>query len=200
MPEGETEPGRLQAPVPAETLLTMACKHGKRGNCVLCAAEWHAGFTVAGMDPGKTGAMVIVFPDGSTAVHRVPLMKLRGKERPAWTEWQANWATALELACPDLIVIEEVAARPGQGVTSMFNFGQALGFIRAIAAGAKCPVESVTPSVWKGKLGLLKSDKNASREIARRLMPSLAPAITRVKDDGVAEAALLAYYGRQHHS
>lgn len=152
---------------------------------------------VAGMDPGKTGAMVLLFSDGSTTVHRVPLMKLRGKEQPAWTDWQAQWAMALDLACPDLIVIESVAARPDQGTVSMFNFGQSLGFIRAIASGAKCRVEHVTPSVWKGKLGLLKSDKNASREIARRLMPTITPAVTRVKDDGVAEAALLAYYGRK---
>jgi len=152
---------------------------------------------VTGIDPGKTGALVILFPDGSTAVHRVPLMKLRGKERPAWTEWAILWTNALAFAGPDLIVIEEVGARPGQGVTSMFNFGQALGFIRAIAAGAGCRIESVTPSIWKGKLGLLKSDKNASREAARRLVPSITGEVARVKDDGVAEAALLAYYGRK---
>lgn len=153
---------------------------------------------VAGIDPGKGGALVILFADGSTSVHRVPLMKLRGKERPAWTEWEAHWRAALDFAGPDLIVIEEVGARPGQGVTSMFTFGRALGFGHAIAAATRCRVEHVTPAVWKGKLGLLKSDKNASREIARRLLPALTPEIARVKDDGVAEAALLACYGRDH--
>lgn len=172
MPEGETKSGRVEAEIPTQMI-------------------------VAGIDPGKTGAMVILFPDGSTTAHRVPLMKLRGKERPAWTEWQSTWATALDFAGPDLIVIEEVAARPGQGVTSMFNFGQALGFVRAISCGVGCRVLPVTPAVWKGKLGLLKSDKNASRETARRLVPSIASEITRVKDDGVAEAALLAYWGDQ---
>lgn len=155
---------------------------------------------VAGIDPGKTGALVILFPDGSAAAHRVPLMKLRGKERPAWTEWLITWRAALDFSGVDLIVIEEVAARPGQGVASMFGFGRSLGFAHAIAVAAGCTVLPVTPAVWKGKLGLLKSDKNASRETARRLVPSITPEITRVKDDGVAEAALLAYYGRQHHS
>lgn len=155
---------------------------------------------VAGIDPGKTGALVILFPDGSTTAHRVPLMKLRGKERPAWTDWLATWLLALEMASPDLIVIEEVGARPGQGVTSMFNFGQSLGFVRAITASIGCRVETVTPAVWKGKLGLLKSDKNASRETARRILPSVSSEITRVKDDGVAEAALLAYYGQKYLS
>ena len=154
--------------------------------------------TVAGIDPGKTGAMVLLYPDGSGATYRVPLIKLRGKEQPAWTTWFDVWATTLQTVQPDLIVLESVAARPGQGVTSMFNFGQSLGFARAIACSANCRVEHVTPSVWKAKLGLLNSDKNASREMARQLVPSLISELTRVKDDGVADAALLAHYGRQH--
>jgi len=153
--------------------------------------------TVAGIDPGKTGAMVILYPDDSTMVCRVPLQKLRGKEQPAWAKWWDNWDFALGEVRPDLLLIEEVSARPGQGVTSMFNFGQTLGFIKALAAAGPCPFQFVTPAVWKGKMGLLKSDKNASREMARRLLPSIAADIERVKDDGVAEAALLAYYGRQ---
>lgn len=154
--------------------------------------------TIAGIDPGKTGALAILYPDGSATAYRVPLIKLRGKEQPAWAAWFDLWSVSLQTVQPDLIVLESVAARPGQGVTSMFNFGQSLGFAKAIACSANCRVEHVTPSVWKGKLGLLKSDKNASREMARQLMPPLAPELKRVKDDGVADAALLAHYGRQH--
>jgi crossover junction endodeoxyribonuclease RuvC len=154
--------------------------------------------TIVGIDPGKTGAMVLLYPDDSTSVHRVPLMNLRGKEQPAWVEWAQQWQQTLDISEPDLIVLEIVAARPGQGVTSMFNFGQTLGFVRSLAALADCRFEQVTPQAWKTKLGLLKSDKNASRELARRLMPSLTSDIARVKDDGVAEAALLAYYGRKY--
>ena len=154
--------------------------------------------TIAGIDPGKTGAMAILYPDSSVTAYRVPLIKLRGKPKPAWTAWFDLWATTLQTIQPDLIVLESVAARPGQGVTSMFGFGETLGFARAIACSANCHIETVTPSVWKAKLGLLNSDKNASRELARQFMPSLAPELTRVKDDGVAEAALLAHYGRQH--
>lgn len=154
--------------------------------------------TVAGMDPGKTGALAILFSDNTVETYPVPLMKERGKEKPAWAEWESQWSTALALADPDFMVIEDVAARPGQGVTSMFAFGQTLGFVRAIAVARRRPLYLVTPNTWKGKMGLLKSDKNASRELARRLLPALAPAIARVKDDGVAEAALLAYYGRKY--
>lgn len=153
---------------------------------------------IVGIDPGKTGAMVVLYPDGRATAYRVPLIKLKGKEQPAWTTWFDLWATTLRAFEPDLVVLESVAARPGQGVTSMFNFGQTLGFVRAIACSANCRVELVTPSVWKAKLGLLNSDKNASREKARQLVPSLSRELTRVKDDGVADAALLAYYGHQH--
>ena len=148
---------------------------------------------VAGIDPGMTGAMVILFPDNSTIVCRVPLMK-KGKVQPAWSRWREDWCDALYDA--DMIVIEQVGAMPRQGSASGFNFGRSYGFAHAIASGWSIPVHFVTPAVWKGKMGLLKADKNASREEARRLMPLIAPEVARVKDDGVAEAALLAYYGR----
>jgi crossover junction endodeoxyribonuclease RuvC len=153
---------------------------------------------IAGIDPGKTGALVLLFPDNSVLVNRVPLMTLRGKEQPAWSEWADKWGAALDSEQPDRIVIEQIAARPTQGVTSMFNFGVSYGFVRCIAEYADVPIHFVTPAVWKAKLSLLNSDKNASREMARRLMPSIAKDVARVKDDGVAEAALLAYYGRMH--
>jgi crossover junction endodeoxyribonuclease RuvC len=95
-------------------------------------------------------------------------------------------------------VIERVAAMPGQGVTSMFSFGQSLGFVHAISCLSGARVEFVTPSVWKGKMGLLNSGKDASREKFRTLWPKHAALVSRVKDDGRAEAALLAEYGRKY--
>ena len=79
----------------------------------------------------------------------------------------------------------------------MFSFGRTLGFAHAIASASKARVEFVTPTVWKGKLGLLNSNKGASRELARTLYPRGACHFTRVKDDGRAEATLLAHYGRK---
>lgn len=151
---------------------------------------------IAGIDPGKTGALAITYPDGAVMVFDVPTVKLRGKEVPAWMEWQRSWEAAFAFAGVDQVVIEEVAARPGQGVTSMFTFGRTLGFAHALAVASGASVRSVTPSVWKGKLGLLNSDKGASREKATALYPRKAHLFSRVKDDGRAEATLLAYYGR----
>lgn len=152
---------------------------------------------VAGIDPGKTGALCILFPDDAGLVFPVPLVKLP-KETPAWSEWATNWRNALDFSTPDLIVIEQVGARPGQGVTSMFTFGKSYGFAHALAAAVGCRIAFVTPAVWKAKMGVAKgADKNASREKVRNMLPKLAHAVTRAKDDGVAEAALLALYGRK---
>jgi crossover junction endodeoxyribonuclease RuvC len=153
---------------------------------------------IAGIDPGKTGALAITYANDTRAsLFDVPMIVVRGKPKPAWADWARSWSIALEMHAPDLIVIEDISARPGQGVTSMFTFGRTLGFAHAVAAGCGARVEFVTPSVWKGKLGLLNSDKGASREKARILFPRAAHDFQRVKDDGRAEATLLAHYGRR---
>jgi len=153
---------------------------------------------VAGIDPGKTGALAILHEDGSATFLDVPRIKLKGKDKPAWGEWSRTWCMALDLAIPDMVVIEDIAARPGQGVTSMFTFGRTLGYAHGlVAATTSCPIHFVTPAVWKGKLGLLNSSKGASREKCSNLYPTTAADLTRVKDDGRAEAALIAHYGRK---
>lgn len=152
---------------------------------------------VAGIDPGKTGALAIIHVDNTVQFFDVPTITLRGKPKPAWQEWSRLWSAALDFAGVDLIVLEEVAARPGQGVTSMFTFGRTLGFAHAIAVASGAAIQPVTPAVWKGKLGLLNSSKGASRERCVNLYPSTASELARVKDDGRAEAALIAHYGKK---
>lgn len=153
---------------------------------------------IAGIDPGKSGALAITFPDGAVLLFDVPIVKAGGKDRPAWTEWGQKWSTALEFSAPNMIVIELVSAMPGQGVTSMFTFGRTLGFVHALAVEVGCPIHFVTPGIWKGKLGLLNSGKGASREKARTFYPRASHAFERVKDDGRAEATLIAHYGRKY--
>lgn len=153
---------------------------------------------VAGIDPGKSGAMAIVYPDGAVHFFDVPMNKVRGKAKPAWGLWWRSWHGALDFAGVDLIVIEDVGARPGQGVTSMFTFGRTLGFVHAVAAASGASMQNVTPAIWKGKLGLLNSSKGASRELCGNLYPKSIKDLARVKDDGRAEAALIAHYGRKY--
>lgn len=151
----------------------------------------------AGIDPGKTGALAILYPDGTAEFFDVPVIKVRDKVKPAWQDWRQTWSAALDFAGVDQIVIEDVSARPGQGVTSMFTFGRSLGFAHSIAVASGAAIHFVTPSVWKGKLGLLNSGKGASRERCVNLYPSTAGQLARVKDDGRAEAALIAHYGNK---
>lgn len=156
----------------------------------------------AGIDPGKTGALAILYGDNTVEFFDVPRVTLRGKDVCAFAEWQTNWHMALTLAGVDKAVIEDVAARPGQGVSSMFKFGRTLGFAHAIVLGIRPrpAVQFTTPAQWKGKLGLLNSSKGASREKAVSLFPSVESRLTRVKDDGRAEALLIAHYGRLSHA
>lgn len=159
---------------------------------------------IAGIDPGKTGALAITYPDGAVQFFDVPLVFLtKTKTVPAFTEWQETWANALEFAGADLVVIELVTGGQSgkkQGAQSMFNFGGALRFAHAIALTPRPRprIEFVTPAVWKSKLGLLNTGKGASREKCRTLYPRSTPELTRVKDDGRAEAALIAHYGRKY--
>jgi len=96
---------------------------------------------------------------------------------------------------PHMAIIEQVAAMRGQGVTSMFRFGQSYGVTQMAVAAHKIPMQFVTPAKWKSYLGLSR-DKGVSRSLASQRFPKQADLFKRVKDDGRAEAALLALYGK----
>ena len=158
---------------------------------------------VSGVDPGKTGAMVTLFEDGSSIVDRVPLRNgPKGKgPRPDYPAWATSWRSSIDFNRPDVFMMEEVEARPGQGVVSMFSFGKTMGFAMGVILGFEIPVHYERPSIWKAKMGLVGFDKSASVSLARELVPSIIPELDRklkgntaeVKH-GIAEAALLAYY------
>ena len=90
--------------------------------------------------------------------------------------------------------IEDVHSMPRQGVASAFKFGRAFGTVIGVVGGAGIPINYVTPGKWKRALGL-SSDKTACRRRAQELWPQQAHLFARVKDDGRAEAALIALYG-----
>lgn len=99
-------------------------------------------------------------------------------------------------------VLEKVNAMPGQGVVSMFNFGQNYGFIQGVLKAYRIPYELVTPQKWKKEFSCT-SDKNTSIEVCKRLFPGVnLKATERCKKDhdGMAEALLLAEYGRRHYN
>jgi len=95
---------------------------------------------------------------------------------------------------PDECWIEEVHAMPKQGVSSSFKFGTAFGVVQGIAAARLLPIRFVSPHHWKAGLRLPKG-KDAARGIASQQWPAMSSEFARVKDDGRAEAALIALYG-----
>ena len=99
-------------------------------------------------------------------------------------------------------VLEKVNAMPGQGVVSMFNFGMTFGFIQGVLKAYEIPYELVTPQKWKKEFSCT-SDKNTSIEVCKRLFPNVnLKATDRCKKDhdGMAEALLIAEYGRRHYN
>lgn len=95
--------------------------------------------------------------------------------------------------------LEHVGAMPGQGVTSMFSFGENFGFIKGLLAANELPYELVRPQKWKKEFGI--SGKNQSVEVCKRLFPSVSLRRTekcRKDHDGMAEALLMAEYARRY--
>ena len=146
---------------------------------------------IIGIDPGQTGAIAWL-SNGGCLVHVAPLPVVKGQGlMPASLAAMVHDRDDISHA-----FVERVAARPGAGVSGMFNFGRNYGMIEGVLAALEIPVTLVTPAKWKGALRV-PADKSASRARAAQLWPGLAGCFARVKDDGMAEAALIGLYGAQ---
>ena len=154
---------------------------------------------IIGIDPGAAGAVAILENGRLTQVFDMPVVEMtvggKAKRRVA-PELLASELRLYNLA-DTVAVVEQVGAMPGQGVTSMFAFGQAYGLVLGVLAGLWIPTTTVTPATWKKALKL-NTGKDGARAKAAQLWPAQADQFKRVKDDGRAEAALLAYW-RLHH-
>lgn len=149
---------------------------------------------ILGIDPGLSGA-VAGFDDGRLLwVYDIPIFTLeRGGKNKREVDIQ-QLADEIILEDADHAWLEQVGAMPGQGVTSMFAFGQTFGIIKGILAAKQIPMTLVTPQKWKGALKVPK-DKDGARARASQLMPGDAASWRLKKHDGRAEAALIGYYG-----
>ena len=139
-----------------------------------------------GIDPGKSGALALLFPDGD--IKTIPFDS-------------ASYVIALnDLKGHDVMCcLEKVGAMPGQGVVSMFNFGHNFGFIEGILQANLIPYQLVPPQTWKKEFSLT-SDKAKSIEVCQKLFPKanlLATERSRKPSDGIAEAVLMAEYARR---
>lgn len=151
---------------------------------------------VIGIDPGARGAIAIV-DRRSGLVDAIDMPTVEVKIGGAMKHRVSPEAIAAELRAyaPSAIAfIERVGAMPGQGVTSMFAFGEAYGLVRGVLAGMGIPCTTVTPAVWVKAMRVTQG-KDGSRQRAMELYPSHAHLFKRVKDDGRADAALVAAWG-----
>lgn len=152
---------------------------------------------ILGIDPGFFGGLGILNQSSNqlTFVSSTPIQKVNLKTKIDAEEFAAivrHYKPLLTGA-----IIESVHAMPGQGVSSCFNFGYGLGLEVGILTAFGIPIKWVTPQKWKGYFKLGK-DKDRSRELAAKLYPNYKDYFKRKKDDGRAEAVLLAHYGGIH--
>lgn len=169
---------------------------------------------IGGCDPGAKGAIVVFDVEGGTLkVHDMPLAHVDvGKGRGAR---QRNVTSAVKLGAliadldprPDVMWLEDVAARPNQGVSSMFSFGRSVGVVEGVMGALAIPVYHVRPTVWMKEFGVIGKSalhdgtagrRPNSRFVAASAFPEYAELFQRVKDDGRADAALIALYGAKH--
>lgn len=151
-----------------------------------------------GIDPGLSGA-IAVLTDDTLQIHDMPVMTV-DRNGKAKRQVSANeLAELLNLyAGKDChVYVERVSAMAGQGVTSVFSFGRSFGMIEGILAALKMPVTFVAPATWTRAIGR-SPGKDASRSRAMELFPNYEYFFKRVKDDGRADAALIAHWGRKH--
>ena len=148
-----------------------------------------------GIDPGFSGAIAFYAPkENIVSVYDMPVYQ-NAKGKTEINLYELHEILEPETDEPHMAIIEQVAAMRGQGVTSLFRFGQSYGATQMAVAAHKIPMQFVTPAKWKSYLGLSR-DKGVSRSLASQRFPKQADLFKRVKDDGRAEAALLALYGK----
>ena len=149
-------------------------------------SEMNKEYTYIGIDPGKDGALAVLYPDGS--VYVLPFDK-------------AGYVSVLTGLHEGYVkaILEHVGAMPGQGSVSMFHFGESFGWLQGVLDTLMIPYELVRPQKWKKEFSVTK-DKNTSIEVCKKLFPSVSLKRTensKKDDDGFAEALLMAEYARR---
>lgn len=147
---------------------------------------------VLGIDPGCSGALVLVTEQGGYIDHlAMPTIKVGTKSRVNGAA-VAAWLRQHGIAHAYL---EQVGAMPGQGTASMFTFGHAAGVAEGILQGLNIPYTLVTPQAWKKSAGLIGSDKDAARSRAIQLYPELRALDAKANGQAIADALLIARFG-----
>ena len=151
---------------------------------------------IIGVDPGINGAISIIENKKILEVYDTPTMIDGKKNKRQINSAQVSsiFKERLNLNKDVIVVVEQVNAMPGQGVTSMFNFGQSFGVIKGICAALSLPIYFVRPTKWKKHFNLIKTNKDASRTKVIESYPEISSKLHRKKDSNRADAILIALY------
>ena len=153
---------------------------------------------IIGIDPGISGA--ICFLKNGKVIDAIEMPSMASGKK---NKRQVNGAQIYNEISQKIknfekknikVVIEQVSAMPGQGVTSMFNFGQSFGVLKGICSAMQLPMYFVRPAKWKKYFNLINSEKDASRTKAIQIFPYISSQLSKKKDSNKADAILLASF------
>ncbi|MDC3059200.1 crossover junction endodeoxyribonuclease [Candidatus Pelagibacter sp.] len=157
---------------------------------------------VIGIDPGISGS-ICFFEDGKILeVIEMPVMTegKKNKKQVNGAQIYNEFLKRINRKDDEIrVVIEQVSAMPGQGVTSMFNFGQSFGILKGICSAMQLPVFFVRPAKWKKYFNLINSQKDASRTRAIEIFPYFSSQLSKKKDSNKADAILIASFYYETH-
>ena len=158
---------------------------------------------IIGIDPGISGS-ICFFEDGKIIdVIEMPTMTEGKKNKKQVNGSQIYNEISKRInkfQNKDIrVIVEQVSAMPGQGVTSMFNFGQSFGILKGICSAMRLPIYFVRPAKWKKYFNLINSEKDASRTRAIEIFPYFSAQLSKKKDANKADAILIASYYYETH-
>ena len=154
---------------------------------------------IIGIDPGISGAICILNKGKINNIYEMPTMAegKKNKKQVNGSEVANIFQIEMQKEKEINVVIEHVSAMPGQGVTSMFNFGQSFGVLKGICAALKLPLHYVRPVKWKKHFNLINTEKDASRTRVIEIFPHISNQLSRKKDANKADAILIANYFKE---
>jgi len=153
---------------------------------------------IIGIDPGISGSICFLQDGKILDVIEMPTMtegKKNKKQVNGSQIYNEIFKRINKIEKQEIrIVIEQVSAMPGQGVTSMFNFGQSFGILKGISSAMQLPMYFVRPTKWKKYFNLINSEKDASRTRAIEIFPYFSSQLSKKKDSNKADAILIASF------
>ena len=158
---------------------------------------------IIGIDPGISGSICFLEDGIIKDVLEMPTMTEGKKNKKQVNGSQIFNEISFRIKTYEKknikVVIEQVSAMPGQGVTSMFNFGQSFGILKGICSAMQLPIYFVRPAKWKKYFNLINSEKDASRTRAIEIFPYFSSQLSKKKDSNKADAILIASFYYETH-